>query len=550
MSTPTETSPTQRHVDEVLESLERASTLLKRRTRDVLKLAYEREELMAAIENRVARVAPATLEPDHGAAIHGESVAPAPNDVTATATAPSDHHDVEPTAEVVAPESKAIPEPAQPAGAGVPEATAPEPIAAASDEPRGHESPPPPTSEFAPDVHTSPGPGGIATTEAGEATDATVADPPVAGHTPADTTESGFASKWGSPAPESYDVAPSEIASAPAEAPAQPASPTDDWHPEPEITGHSETPAEEASSKPSWEEPDLEWSDDGADVAPHTFPHPMPPVDASVLETADEYEAIADSSHDGADAGWGKYDDDLSVSTEDAASTGDFDDSPFAAEFEEHVEEVGGSLESSPFDLDTPPQPASYRPRSLQGDRSTDAMTASDLLDDPIEAEAGVHEVENVEAAWDDFAGDKSPSPASDRHQIDDRSHEPVERAEPAPSGGGSRLRDLVAKAQEEERARTEQERSDFDLINEDPTVSRYDKNSAKLPTVGISSEELSSSVASLRSSFTSDKKSGSSSRDDDSRPTRADKKADKRAAKEAAKAAKAEAKRSRRQRS
>lgn len=547
MSTPPDTSQTNTHVDEVVESLERAFTLLKRRTRDVLKLAYEREELMAAIENREARVAPATLEPGHGTAIHGESAAPAPTDVVTTATEPEQHHDLDESPDVI--DAESISDRAEPA---VAETTAPESIAAAPNDQMEQESSTPPTADVMPDAEASVEPA-IPEIDDAQAPDTPVAEQPPVSEVVADTDDSGFMSKWGTPAPEIHEEATVEALTETdwaesEDTPAPAASERDEWAAGPDIADVADAAAEESSSLRPWEEPDLEWSDDDSDVAPHAFPHPMPPVDASVVETpSHDFDAIDDSPHAADDAGWETPEDEVSFSTEAPETTGDFDDSPFAAEFEEHVEEVGGSLEASPFDLDTPPQPASYRPRSLQGDRSSDAMTASGLLEAGDEPDARSGEIENVEAAWDDFAGDQSSAPVPEPGLDRDLSQEPPERVEPAPSSG-SRLRDLVAKAQEAERARTEQEQSDFDLINEDATVSRYDKNSAKLPTVGISSEELSSSVASLRSSFTSDKKSGSSSRNDDTGPSRADKRAEKRAAKEAAKAAKAEAKRSRKE--
>lgn len=555
MSTPTDSSPTQKHIDEVVESLERSFTLLKRRTRDVLKLAYEHEELVAAIENREAKVAPAPVEPDHGTAIHGESAAPDRPEATPTVTEPGDRHAIEsPTPpDILEPESTTVSTPDEPI---VPADTSPAAHDAFVDAPED-----PALHDVTPD--TADPASTLEQVGAGEPSDVEpthaqtdVADPVV--QEIGDTTEPSLPSKWGHRAPAPDEASTSENTWADdteadtTEATSAPALPETDavmWDEAPDAAEPVAATTEDAAPTPAWETPDLEWSEDDAHVAPQEFPHPMPPIDAEVLEPpAAEFETAAVETTPDLDAAWEQPGGDAER-TDVADAAHGFDDSPFAAEFEEHVEEVGGSLEPSPFDLDTPPQPASYRPRSLQGDRSSDAVAASSLLEQTGDPEPEDRSVEHVEAAWDDFAGEgtsESPSDAFDAHSD---SEEPFEAPEPTPATSGSRLRDLVAQAQEAEKARSEQEKSDFDLINEDSTVSRYDKNSAKLPTVGISSEELSSSVASLRSSFTSDKKSGSSSRGDDSGPSRADKKAEKRAAKEAAKVAKAEAKRARKQR-
>lgn len=522
--TPTETSPTQQHVDDVVESLERAFTLLKRRTRDVLKLAQEREELMAAIENRASRVAPAPVEADGGTAVHGVSSAPETTDETSL----PDRSEGEPT-------------PFAPSVAEISDVSVASDVASPSTAPTENPHSEPTAADHRDEVSHEPRPPEPVSIENG------VGDPT------APPAEAAAIGKWAQRAPvrdghdEEYLTDAPELEEAePAPAPATAAVASWDDTPQQLDDTHDALAQHEepASPTPAWETPDLEWSDDAPPVAPREFPHPMPPVDSAFVEPDDAWETADATSPDVDAAEWDEAAHETQEVPYDAPEPApeQSDDSPFAAEFEEHVEEVGGSLESSPFDLDSPPEPTSYRPRSFQSERESDAVTASSLIDQGDET-TDDRSVKHVEAAWDDFAGDRATG-ITEQRDDPTASNDTFAPSDPAPANTGSRLRDLVAQAREAEQVRSEQEKSDFDLINEDASVSRYDKNSAKLPTVGISSEELSSSVASLRSSFTSDKRRTS----DGDGESRSDKRADKRAAKEAAKAAKAEAKRKRNQ--
>lgn len=526
-------------IEEVLQDVDRSLTKLRRRTRDVLELGREREELIAAIEGR--EVAPAStpvaqVVTESGTAIHGESKAfdlsdETPNfDPGEIAPLPTS----EPTPPVMIEET--LGQSAAPATDGGDIATEP-----AFDESTGEAA--------AAIAETLPQPAPV--------TDVATAEAPVAESHVVEAPVARAVAADDAPARDTTNE-PQTSTTAWADEFAAHETVLDDAAPDPSPTAPASvsTNLDANRQAPEHTEPDSRSEVDTAtpltevvveyDVTESLATDPaVAELPGAMTEIAEyeiaEYE-IAEYDSPGSGLGGlepaasGHIEETVTVGAEDRSAEPDAPqissegDSPFAAEFEEHIEDLGGSLQASPFDLDAPPLPTSYRPRSLQGGADV-APEPGNVTGTDTDGAAEASPT-GVAAAWDDFAGTQD-SPASEVAEP------PREAAAPS---AGSRLRDLVAQAQEAERERSSVGALDFDLIEDEPALSRYDKNSAKLPTVGISPEELSSSVATLRSSLTSDKKSDKKS-DRKSGPESADDRIEAQTENTGRKAAKAEAK-------